>query len=93
MFMLTKQGRVQFWQQDGWTGMVLAEQPEALHEFRRQHCGDKKPSIAEIGTVEGETLEGQLHESFRNGANCAFVIHGVEKDNITFRLLKLAPRV
>ena len=34
MFMLTKQGRVQFWQQDGWTGMVLAEQPEALHEFR-----------------------------------------------------------
>ena len=82
MFMLTEGGRVKFWSQGGKKGMILAETHAMAKKvadwFRKKKNANL--TVAEIGTVEGETLKGQFEASLKEGANCAFVVRAVEED-------------
>ena len=75
-FMFTKDGMVQFWEQDGKKGMLVARTRADADKFAawmRDHRGEKL-TIAEIGTVEGETAEAQFKAAVAHGADCAFMI-------------------
>ena len=81
MFMFTKKGKVQWWSQDGKTGMVLADTREKARQFVKLH---KKRGIrlriADIGSIQGETLLMHLNASMREGADCAFILRSVGND-------------
>ena len=92
MFMLTSNGGVQWWQDkpSGRQGMILAETREdaaALLEWLKENQG-VKCSIAEIGSVAGETLKTRLDKSLAQGANCAFVVTFGADGQIEFRMLE-----
>ena len=75
MFMFTMNGRVQHWEHGERRGMVLSQTRDDARAVANwfQKNGKGKVSIAEVGTIDGETLEDQLEASREYGANCAFV--------------------
>ncbi len=75
MYMLVKNGIIQYLQQGALKGLILSENRELLKGLARKN----KASIAEIGSLPGETLGIHLEDSLRHGANCAFMIQSVDK--------------
>jgi hypothetical protein len=90
MFMFTKNGRVQLWGQGDRRGMILAKDHSMARKFALWFEKKKGSpiSVAEIGSVEGETLDIQLNASLAEGANCAFIIRTIDGDDIQFDILK-----
>jgi hypothetical protein len=94
MFMFVERGRIKYWIQGGRRGMILAPDRELADAFAK-HFKNKhgvRISVAEIGTVEGETLEDQLNASLKGGANCAFVVQSIEGDVITLDVWTPPPK-
>jgi len=91
MFMFTANGHVQFWGQGDRRGMILAKDHNMARKFALWFEKKKgsRISVAEIGSVEGETLVTQLNASLAEGANCAFVIRTIDDDNIECDIIKL----
>ena len=58
---------------DGSQGMVISASREALQRFMATHPIEGA-AIAEIGTVKGETLEGNVSYSHKHGANCVWSV-------------------
>ena len=75
-FIFTKEGKVQLWEQDRKKGMLATSTRADAEKFvawMRDHRGETL-TIAEIGTVEGETAEAQFKAAVAHGADCVFVI-------------------
>jgi hypothetical protein len=89
-FFFTSGGRVQFWEQDGKRGMILTRDRETARKLvsRYKRVYNVKLSIAEIGTVQGETLAIQLNASLTRGANCAFILDSVDDDGMKCSIME-----
>jgi hypothetical protein len=72
LFMLMKGGRVQYVRRGNLNGLVIAEDRQTIKAFAR-FCGSDAV-VAEIGTVEGETLEQHARRSLRAGATAVFIV-------------------
>ncbi|MGO8749597.1 MAG: hypothetical protein ACLQNE_26880 [Thermoguttaceae bacterium] len=91
MFMLVRKGVVQLLDMKSERGMVVSRSRDLLQSFarlpqhRRQNC-----AVAEIGTVEGETLGIHLDASLKHGATCVFTVEAIDgQGQVTGRMLKL----
>ncbi len=74
VYVLLCDGHVQFVDQAGMTGMVWSKSYDDAKRFASEMCNDEggKVVVGEIGTVDGETVEGHLMASIESGANAAF---------------------
>lgn len=90
-FLFTRDGHVLINTQGDQQGMVLA----LTHETAKQYVDylqskqGIKVSIAEIGTIPGETLETQLTLSLNEGANCAFIIRSIDGESVICDIMRL----
>lgn len=86
--MFTRDGYVQFHEQGQQRGMIMARTRETAKLYvdlmKRQGI---KVSIADIEAAPGSTLERQLAESMKEGANCAFVVRSIEGETINCDVL------
>lgn len=88
-YMFTRHGKIVYYKDEDKYGMILApnrslgEQFAALQRKGRQ----AKVSIAQIGTVPGETLNGLLDKTLKEGATCAFVVKSVNDKGGEFDVL------
>ena len=86
-YMFVCRGIIQWLQLNGHKGVILCRDwatATATAKWLSQDSG-KRVSVAEIGSVEGETLYGQLDAELRRGADCAWLVEGVEGDDIIAR--------
>ena len=88
-YMFTRNGNIIYYADGDKHGMVLAHSRSMAEEYvawcQKNH-GDRF-SIAKIGTVPGETLQGLLDETFKAGANCAFVLRSLNETGGLFDVL------
>jgi hypothetical protein len=88
-YMFTRNGNIIYYADGAKHGMVLAHSRSMAEEYvawcRKNH-GDRL-SIAKIGTAPGETLQGLLAETFKAGANCAFVLRSLNDTGGLFDVL------
>jgi len=89
MYVLMRKSGYWFARKGSLRGMVLAETEELLLAFSRSH-GCKNVSIAEIGSLDRKTLEAQLTQSMREGANCAFVVKAVKSGKARLHVVRPA---
>jgi hypothetical protein len=70
VYMLVQHGMVQWIEHEGMKGMVWANDYDCIKHYADTRTDGAK--VAEIGSVQGETIEGQLKASIKLGANGAF---------------------
>ncbi len=89
MFTFTGKGKVKWWSQNGKTGMMLVDTREKARQFVKS-CKKRgvRLSIADIGSIQGETLLGQLDASLKEGADCTFILRSLEGDDIVCDILE-----
>jgi len=89
-----KAGHIQHWVQDGKNGMIVAATHEMAKEFAAWLKNHKKEtvSIAEIGSVQGETSDNQFDESAKMGANCVWCIQSIEGNNVVCEIWEPVPK-
>jgi hypothetical protein len=90
MFMFTERGRVKWWEQGERRGMILAKEHATARDFVAWAKAKQgaRISIAEIGTIDGETLAVQLDASLTEGANCAFILRTIDASGVTCDILE-----
>jgi hypothetical protein len=71
VYLFMKQGRVQHYQEDGVTMMLLAHDFDMAKKFADAKLNDVngKVSIVRVGDVEGETLEQHLQMAHEDGCD------------------------
>lgn len=64
-FIFIHDGRVQHWSQNNKSGILVATTREAADAFAKKLTEKKGESViaSEVGTIEGETLGGQISEA------------------------------
>jgi hypothetical protein len=72
-YIFTKKGIVQLYQQDGPKGLMVATAHKAARAIVKRFAGTIRLTIAAIGSIEGETLEGQFRSAQLHGATCLMV--------------------
>ena len=90
MFILMRKGRVQWTEKNGLRGMVIAPTRKLAEEFAKLRRS-RKMSVAEIGSLEGETLAGQLAASLEKGANAAFIVDSVKNGEAILSVMTYSP--
>ncbi len=75
-FLFTKDGKVQVWQQQGRKGMLVTQTRTDAEKFAAwmKDSRGEKLTIAEIGTIEGETAEAHFAASVALGADCVLMV-------------------
>lgn len=68
--LFTKSGRVQWRESDGLKGLIVCNDCALARRF----ANEAGVSVAEVGTVEGETLECHIAKSIEMGANGAWCV-------------------
>ena len=83
IYMFMENGKVKWWVQGGDKGMIVADDFTMAKKFvdwvKRQQ--GIKISIAEVGTVAGETLELQVEATLAMGATCTWKVDGFDADD------------
>jgi hypothetical protein len=92
MFMLVRKGAVQLLDMQGELGMVVSRSREILRRFARLPQHRKlNCAVAEVGTIQGETLEIHLEASVKDGATCVFSVEAIDgQGRVTGRMLRLS---
>ena len=90
MFMLTADGKPQFWQVGERCGLLLTETRKDARTVRDwlEKNSDIACSPVEVGRIPQETLQLHLDESLTRGANCAFIFSSIEGDSLKCELLE-----
>ena len=88
-FMFTKNEIVQLWDQQGRKGMLVASTRDGCGEVCRldESARGEKLTIAEIGTVEGETIEAQFKCISRRRCRLYYVWFGSMATRLMFETL------
>jgi hypothetical protein len=84
-YIFMRNGRVQWWDANGRKGMLFAPTRELANQFAawtEKHEG-YKVAVAEVGTIDGETLQIQLDASISEGADCAFLLRSIDDGEVT----------
>lgn len=93
-YFFTAGGHVQLWMQGDYSGILLTKDRRTATKVAAwfKKTNGRRISVAEAGTVQGETLAVQLNASLHEGANCAFIVESVEKNGRPAVLRMMLPR-
>jgi hypothetical protein len=85
VYMFVDDGHIQFWEEGGCSGMILAPTHELAQKFVDWNAKNHGRNLAmtEIGSASnGETLSTRLAASREAGATAAFIIDNIDQDEI-----------
>jgi len=90
MFIFTEDGTVKHVKKDGDFGMVIADKHRIAREFVDYYKRkmDTEILISALDSVDGGTLEDQLANSMKQGANGVFLLHKVGSDKVEYKFMK-----
>lgn len=75
LYAIVSDGKVIWWQISGKRGPILAASYEVAKRLKERHVADwgSKTTIAEVGTVQGESIQALSRKALELGADSAFI--------------------
>ena len=86
----TNNGKVEYLDNEGKRGLMIAHSHETATRVAKEflRLGHGKMSVAQIGTIPGETLQGLIACALRDGVDCVYQMGFADDGKLVARVHK-----